>query len=111
METLLVVDGDSVVMLGEESPDMGRKSPQGYGGSPVGFYVYVEDLDAASKRAVDAGAKAKAPPTDMFWGDRTGTLEDPFGHLWSLAERVRDPTPEEMKRDEEEFLEQLQKSS
>jgi PhnB protein len=103
--------GDSVVMLGEERPDMGRKSPSSYGGSPVGFYVYVENLDAAWNRAVGAGAKATRPPADMFWGDRTGTLEDPFGHSWSLAENVKDPTPEEIKRGEEEFFAQAQKSS
>jgi PhnB protein len=103
--------GDSVVMLGEERPDMGRKSPSSYGGSPVGFYVYVENLDAAWNRAVGAGAKATRPPADMFWGDRTGTLEDPFGHSWSLAEHVKDPTPEEIKRGEEEFFAQAQKSS
>jgi PhnB protein len=102
--------GDSVFMLGEEMPDMNRKSPKKYGGSPVGFYVYVESVDAAWKRAVDAGAKTMMPLADMFWGDRTGTLEDPFGHVWSLAEHVKDPTPEEIEKGQEEFFEQAQKS-
>jgi uncharacterized glyoxalase superfamily protein PhnB len=103
--------GDSVVMIGEEMPDMNRNSPRKFGGSPVGFYVYVENLDEAWKRAVAAGARPQMPPTDMFWGDRTGTLEDPFGHVWSLAEHVKDPTPEEMEREQEKFFAQAQRSS
>jgi uncharacterized glyoxalase superfamily protein PhnB len=99
--------GDSVVMLGEEMPDMGAKSPKAYGGSPVGFYVYVENVDAAWERAVKAGAKPVMPLANMFWGDRTGRLEDPFGHNWSLAQHVEDLTPEEIKKGQEAFLAQL----
>jgi uncharacterized glyoxalase superfamily protein PhnB len=102
--------GDSVLMLGEEMRDMNRRSPKNFGGTPVSFYVYVENVDAAWKRAVDAGAKATMPPADMFWGDRTGTVEDPFGHLWSLAQHVKDPTPEEIEKGQEEFFAQAQKS-
>lgn len=103
--------GDSVFMIGEQMPDMGRNSPRKYGGSPVGFYVYVESVDTAWKRAVDAGAKTMMPLADMFWGDRTGTLEDPFGHIWTLAEHVKDPTPEEMEKEQEKFFAQGQQSS
>jgi PhnB protein len=96
--------GDSVVMLNDEMPEMGSKSPQSYGGTPVKFYVYVENVDAAWKRAVDAGAKETMPLQDMFWGDRTGCLEDPFGHTWLLAQHVADATPEEMQRGQEAFF-------
>ena len=101
--------GNSVVMLADEMPEMGAKSPKGYGGSPVSFYVYVEDVDTAWKRAVGAGAKATMPLTDMFWGDRTGRLEDPFGHSWSLAQHVKDLTPEQMKQGQEAFMAQTQR--
>lgn len=100
--------GDSIIMLGDEIPEMNTKGPKSYGGSPVSFYVYVEKVDAAWKRAVDAGAKTVMPLTDMFWGDRTGRLEDPFGHLWSLAQHVKDVTPEEMKKGQEAFFKQMQ---
>ncbi len=103
--------GDSVMMIAPEMPDMGTSSPKKYGGSPVGFYVYVEDVDAAWKRALDAGAKSTMPLADMFWGDRTGRLEDPFGHSWSLAEHVKDPTPEEIDKGQEAFFAGMQKTS
>ncbi|MBA3345164.1 MAG: VOC family protein [Gemmatimonadales bacterium] len=103
--------GDSVMMIGEEMPDMGSNSPKKYGGSPVGFYVYVENVDAAWERAIDAGAQGTMPLTDMFWGDRVGKLEDPFGHSWSLAEHVKDLTPEEIDKGQEAFFAQMQKSS
>jgi PhnB protein len=77
--------GDSVVMLADESPQMGALSPQSVGGSPVSLLVYTEDVDAAFQRAVDAGATGTAPPEDMFWGDRCGRLVDPFGHVWALG--------------------------
>ena len=100
--------GDSVVMLADEMPEMGSRSPATFGGSPVSFYVYLDKVDAAWKRAVDAGAKVVRPLTDMFWGDRTGLLEDPFGHRWSLAQHVKDVTPEEMKKGQEAFFKQMQ---
>ena len=97
--------GDSVIMLMDEMPNMGSsKSPKALGGTPVGFYVYVDDVDTAWKRAVDAGAKQVMPLQDMFWGDRTGCVEDPFGHKWNLAQHVGDPTPEEIQKGQEEFL-------
>ena len=88
--------GDSTVMLGEESPDMGALSPQAIGGSPVSLMIYVKDVDASFARAEKAGCKVELPPTDMFWGDRYGKLVDPFGHKWSLATHKEDVAPEEM---------------
>jgi PhnB protein len=103
--------GDSFFMLGEEMPEMGARSPQAFGGSPVSFYVYFEDVDAAYERAVRAGGEGVFPPADMFWGDRMGRLKDPFGHNWSLARHVADPTPEEMERAQEAFFAQAQGSA
>jgi PhnB protein len=99
--------GDSVVMLGEEMQGTGPRSPKGGSGSPVSFYVYVEKVDAAWKRALDAGATVQMPLQDMFWGDRTGQLEDPFGHRWSLAQHIKDMTPEEIKKGQEAFFKKM----
>src|SRR5437016_2485265 len=85
--------GDSRVMLGDERPGMNCKGPQTLGGSPVSFYIYVQDVDKAWKRAIDAGAKETMPLADMFWGDRTGAVQDPLGHTWSLAQHIANPTP------------------
>ena len=102
--------GDSTVMLSDEIPNT-AKSPAAYGGSPVSFYVYVEDVESAWKRAVDAGAKIVMPLTDMFWGDRLGALDDPFGHRWSLAQHTRDLTPEEIAKGQKAFLARMQNKS
>jgi PhnB protein len=99
--------GDSIFMLGEEIPMMGARSPKAFGGSPVSFYLYVENVDAAWERAVKAGAKSVRPLANMFWGDRTGKLEDPFGHNWSLAQHVADPTPEEIEKGQEAYYAQM----
>lgn len=90
--------GDSVVMLSDENPQVGAVSPQALGGTPASLLIYTEDVDAAFARAVDAGATATMPPTDMFWGDRYGRLRDPFGHDWALATHIEDVGPEEMAR-------------
>jgi PhnB protein len=90
--------GDSIVMLGEESPEQGAPSPQALGGSAVGLLLYVEDVDAACARAASAGCAVRLPPTNMFWGDRYCKLEDPFGHHWSIATHVEDVPPDEMAR-------------
>jgi uncharacterized glyoxalase superfamily protein PhnB len=90
--------GDSHLFLSDEMPGMGSKAPPSGGGGPVGLHLYVEDVDAAFQRAVAAGATAKMPPTDMFWGDRFGKLTDPFGHDWSMATHKEDLSPEEMKK-------------
>jgi uncharacterized glyoxalase superfamily protein PhnB len=88
--------GDSAVMLADEFPDYGSFGPKSLKGSPVTIHLYVEDVDATVKRAVAAGAKITMPVDDMFWGDRYGKIEDPFGHHWSVATHIRDVSPEEM---------------
>ena len=88
--------GDSAVMLMDEFPDYGSFGPKSLKGSPVTIHLYVEDVDATVKRAVAAGAKITMPVDDMFWGDRYGKIEDPFGHHWSVATHIRDVSPEEM---------------
>lgn len=88
--------GDSTVMLHDEMPERGALGPSALKGSPVTIHLYVEDVDAVAARAVAAGAKVTMPVADMFWGDRYGQLEDPFGHRWAVATRKRDVTPEEM---------------
>src|SRR5258706_9801058 len=90
--------GDSIVMLADEFPERGARSPQTVGGSPVQLLLYVPDVDAAVKQATDAGAKVTRPVADQFYGDRTGGIEDPFGHHWYLATHIEDVTAEEMKR-------------
>jgi PhnB protein len=100
--------GDSVMMLGEEMPGMGAKSPQTYGGSPVSFFIYLENVDEAWQRAVNAGAKVVMPLADMFWGDRAGCVDDPFGHHWWLAQHIADLTLDEIKKNQEEFFAQMQ---
>lgn len=90
--------GDSVVMLADEPPDQQWRSPQSLGGSPVGLLLYVEDVDARFNRALAAGGKVIKPLANQFYGDRSGTLADPFGHQWTLATHVEDVAPEEMKR-------------
>jgi uncharacterized glyoxalase superfamily protein PhnB len=90
--------GDSPVMLVDEMPQWGALGPKALKGSPVTIHLYVEDVDAFARRAVEAGAKVTMPVQDMFWGDRYGKLEDPFGHQWSVATHVRDATMEEMQR-------------
>ena len=103
--------GTSVVMLGEASPEHGCASPRTLGGSPVGFYLYVQDVDTAIKRAISAGGKETMPVQDMFWGDRMGSFDDPFGHKWSLATHVRDMSPEEMQREQEKAFAKMPKSA
>jgi len=88
--------GDSAVMLVDEMPEWGALGPNSLKGSPVTIHLYVENVDAFVKRAVDAGAKITMPVADMFWGDRYGKLEDPFGHHWSVATHIRDVSPDEM---------------
>jgi PhnB protein len=104
--------GDSVIMLMDEMPEQGGRGPKSLGGTPVGFFVYGDNVDAAWKRAVDAGAKVIMPLADQFWGDRTGCLEDPFGHKWWLAQHIQDLTPEELQKNAESFFSrQLQPAS
>jgi len=90
--------GDSPIMLADESPAVGARSPQSIGGSPVSIMLYVEDVDKIFSQAVAAGAKVKRPVADQFYGDRTGGIEDPFGHLWYIATHKEDVSPEEMRK-------------
>jgi uncharacterized glyoxalase superfamily protein PhnB len=89
--------GDSTLMLVDENPQWGALGPKALKGSPVTIHLYVPDVDATVAQAVAAGAKVTMPVADMFWGDRYGQLEDPFGHRWSVATHTRDLTPEEMR--------------
>jgi len=90
--------GDSVIMLADEHPVMGYRGPRSLGGSSVSILLYLPDVDAVFERAVKAGARALRSVTDQFYGDRSGTLEDPFGHVWTVATHVEDVAPEEMRR-------------
>jgi PhnB protein len=90
--------GDSIIMLADENPQNGVMSPQTVGGYSVGLHVYVEEVDAVYKKAVDNGAKALRPVKDQFYGDRSGSLLDPFGHMWSVATHVEDVSPDEMRK-------------
>jgi PhnB protein len=98
--------GDSRIMLADEYPDMGFRSPKAYGGSPVGLHLYVEDVDAVARQALAAGAKELRPVKDQFYGDRTGSFEDPFGHVWHIATRKEDLSPDELKRRAEQAMQQ-----
>jgi PhnB protein len=89
--------GDSPIMIGEEMPERGARSPESLGGSPVSIFLYVDDVDALSTQAVSAGAKVLMPVQDQFWGDRYGKLVDPFGHRWDVATHKEDVSPEEMR--------------
>lgn len=90
--------GDSVLMLADEWPDMGARGPRTVGGTPVTLSVYVEDVDATFRRALDAGAIPLREVGDQFYGDRAGSFEDPFGHHWHVATHIEDVAPEEMQR-------------
>jgi len=88
--------GDSMIMLADESPQLGMSGPKHLGGSPVLLSIYVEDADAVYAKALEAGATAVRPIETQFYGDRSGQFEDPFGHRWSVATHVEDVPPDEM---------------
>ena len=90
--------GDSPIMLADEYPEMGYNGPQSIGGSPVSLMIYVEDVDTVFNRAVDSGATVKEAVQDKFYGDRAGTVVDPFGHVWHLATHKEDISMDEMER-------------
>jgi len=90
--------GDSPIMLADEMPQMGYRSPAALGGSPVSVMLYVPDVDKVVERAVQAGAKLERPVADQFYGDRNGTFHDPFGHVWTVSTHKEDVSPEEMQR-------------
>lgn len=96
--------GNSPVMLADEFLEMGARGPRSLGGSPVSLLLYVEDVDAQFRQAIAAGAKEIRPVADQFYGDRSGVLEDPFGHVWSLATHKEDVSHEEMQRRSEALM-------
>ena len=90
--------GDSVIMLSDEFPEIGARSPQAIGGSPVTIHLYVEDVDTVFNQAVAAGVKVKRPVADQFYGDRIGGVEDPFGYTWWIATHKEDLSSEEIQK-------------
>jgi PhnB protein len=90
--------GNSHLMLSDEHPEMGARSPRSIGGSPISLMLYVEDVDAVVGQAVEAGANLTRPIANQFYGDRTGGVEDPFGYAWYIATHVEDVPPEELKK-------------
>jgi PhnB protein len=99
--------GDSVFMLTEESREMKALSPESIGGSPVSLYVYVKDVDSVFNQAVSEGATILHPVNDQFYGDRSGYLKDPFGHLWSIATHKKHLSPDEIRKAGETFFEEM----
>jgi PhnB protein len=99
--------GDSVVMISDETPQSGARSPRSLGGTTVGLFLYVPDVDSTFGQAVSAGGKSEVPVADMFWGDRYGKLTDPFGHFWSLATHKEDLSLEEMKKRTKQAMEKM----
>ncbi|MCU0585638.1 MAG: VOC family protein [Desulfobacterales bacterium] len=101
--------GDSIVMMGEENPQEACKSAETMGGSPVSFYIYVGNADAAFRRAIEAGAESRMPVEEMFWGDRAGTVKDPFGYSWMLATHTKDLTMQEIRQGAQAFFARMAK--
>lgn len=102
--------GDSKIMLADEFPEMNSLSPESIGGSPVGLFLYVEDVDKIVNNAINQGAKELVKVEDQFWGDRYGSIEDPFGHRWSIATHIKDLTEEEMKKAAEDAFTKMYES-
>ena len=98
--------GNSIVMLADEFPEHGNKSPETLNGSAVGLAIYVENVDEVFKRAVAAGATVKEPVSDKFWGDRAGSVTDPFGHKWMILTHKEDVPMDEMKKRMEKMFAQ-----
>ncbi len=99
--------GDSRIFLGDEMPGMGCRSPETLGGTTSSFYLYVKDVDSAVKKAVDAGATLKRPVENAFWGDRFGSIADPFGYTWDMATHVEDVPPDEMRKRAQAFVKEM----
>lgn len=101
--------GNSKIMMSDECPQQSARSAETTGNSPITFYLYVENADSSFSRAVEAGAGAQMPVQDMFWGDRMGTVKDPFGYSWMIATHSKDLTPEEIEKGAREAFEQMEK--
>jgi len=104
-----MIIGDSIFMMADGSPQALAKSPKALNGTSTGFVLYVKNTPAAFDRAVKAGATVKYPIRDMFYGERTGTVEDPYGHIWTFMTHIEDVPPAEMKRRMTEFCEKMGK--
>jgi PhnB protein len=102
--------GGTVVMLADVHPDFDAYGPAHYGGSPISLHLYVEDVDAVARQAIAAGAKVKRPVADQFYGDRLGTVEDPFGHTWHISTHIEDVSSEELDRRAKAAMAQRKKS-
>jgi PhnB protein len=100
--------GDSHVMLSDEWPDYGKLGPKSRGGATAGLMIYLDDVDAAFERALSAGATVERPVEDQFYGDRSGTIVDPFGHSWTLSTHVEDVPEDELQRRMAEFSKQAE---
>lgn len=98
--------GDSAIMLSDEWPDMNALSPKSRGGATAAFMIYVDDADAAFDQAIKAGGSVDKPVQDQFWGDRTGTVIDPYGHKWTLATHIEEVSEEEMQARMQEWSSQ-----
>lgn len=96
--------GNSIIMLADEHPEMGHRSPRSLGGAGISLMLYVDRVDEIFALAIDSGANALQPVKDQFYGDRSGSLKDPFGHTWTIATHVEDVPPEEMRRRAEKFM-------
>ena len=102
--------GDTVIMLADEFPDHDAHAPGKFGGSPVSLHLYCDNVDEVAARAIAAGAKIKRPVADQFYGDRLGTLEDPFGHTWHVSTHIEDVSPEELDRRAKKAMAEQKKS-
>lgn len=103
--------GDSHIMLADEYPEMGHRSPQTLGGAGVSLMIYLDGVDEVYKRAIAAGAKEVQPLKDQFYGDRSGTVQDPYGHVWTIATHVEDVPPEEMEQRARKAMQQMQQKA
>ena len=101
--------GDSIVMMGDENPGQNCKSAETLAGSPISLFVYVPNADATFKQAVAAGGMVAMPVADMFWGDRAGSIKDPFGYSWMIATHTQDLTDEQVRKGAEAFFAQMAK--
>ena len=97
------------MMMGDENPGMNCKSAETLGGSPISLFIYVADADATFKQSVAAGCAATTPVADMFWGDRAGNVQDPFGYSWMIATHTQDLTPEQIRKGAQDFFAQMAK--